>query len=287
MKKKRIISIIAFVFFAVLFAVMALFVIPKKKYSFPLNENKLNIAIVGDSLFCNKSNKAGEKNLAETLENKLDCEMLNCSIGGTCASKLNDGGEPDYYSDKLGFYNVSNIICTGNKASVSDNVRSLSASFPDAFVKLKFLAGTNFDKEDILIVNYGINDAFMRVPAVSNDKYDEFTYAGAVRCGVERIIKEYPNLKIVLPEVTYTTLVYFGESDGYYDEITAEYRAAYNAELKSLADEYKNVYYFDFSNVLEINNDNHDKYLIDGIHFNEEGKEVYASALADFIGEIN
>ena len=283
MKKKKTVYLIAFIISVILFAGLAVFVIPRKKYTFPLYENKLNIVIVGDSLFCNKY---GAKNLAETLEGKLDCEMLNCSVGGTCASKLNDGGEPDYYSDKLGFYNISNIICTGNKASVSDNVRRLSASFDDAFSKLKLLAGTNFQKEEILIVNYGINDAFLRVPAVSNDKHDEFTYAGAVRCGIERIVKEYPDLKIILPEVTYTTLVYFGESDGYYDEITAEYRAAYNEELKKIADEYENVYYFDFSDTLDININNHEQYLIDGIHFNDEGKEAFSSALADFIGEI-
>ena len=37
----------------------------------------------------------------------------------------------------------------------------------------------------------------------------------------------------------------------------------------------------------EINKDNYDQYLSDGIHLNDAGKEVYASALADFIGEIN
>ncbi len=93
-------------------------------------------------------------------------------------------------------------------------------------------------------------------------------------------------MKIILPEVTYTTLVYFGESDGYYDEITAEYREAYNEELKKIADEYENVYYFDFSDTLDININNHEQYLIDGIHFNDEGKEAYSAALADFIGEI-
>jgi hypothetical protein len=87
-KKKKTVFLISFIVFVLLFAVLAIFVVPRKKYTFPLYENKLNIAIVGDSLFCNKN---GERNLAEILESKLDCEMLNCSIGGTCASKLNDG----------------------------------------------------------------------------------------------------------------------------------------------------------------------------------------------------
>ena len=49
---------------------------------------------------------------------------------------------------------------------------------------------------------------------------------------------------------------------------------------------FDNVYYFDFSSHVEINEDNYGQYLIDGIHFNDEGKKIYADCLADYIGEI-
>ena len=55
MKKKKTVFLISFIVFVLLFAVLAIFVVPRKKYTFPLYENKLNIAIVGDSLFCNKN----------------------------------------------------------------------------------------------------------------------------------------------------------------------------------------------------------------------------------------
>ena len=283
MYKKKTVFIIAAVAFTVLLTLLAIFVLPKKKYTFPLDTGKLDIVIVGDSLFCNES---GEKNLAETLADVTGSEMQNCSIGGTCASNINGGNEIDYYADMLGFYNISNMICTGNNTSISDDVRNLSVTFPDAYTKMLFLNGTDLNKEDVLIVNYGINDAFLRIPAKSEDPYDERTYSGAMRRGLKSISEKYPDLKIVVGEVTYTSLVLFGESDSYYDEITAQYRDEYNEELKKIASEFDNVYYFDFSSRLLINQDNYSNYLIDGIHFNDEGKKVYADCLAEYIGEI-
>ena len=82
MKNKKTIFIIATAAFTVLFAFLAVFVISRKKYSFPLYEDKLNRAVVGDSLFCNEGSGA---NLAVFLEQETGCEMQNCSIGGTSA----------------------------------------------------------------------------------------------------------------------------------------------------------------------------------------------------------
>ncbi len=283
-KMKKKVFIISTIVFVLIFAALALFVLPNKKYTFPLYEEKTNILIVGDSMFCN--NIFGSENLAEYLTKKTDCEMQNCSIGGTCASKINKNNELDYYSDKLNFYNISDIICTGNLASASDNVKSLSVAFPDAYYKLKFLAGTDPAKEDILIINYGINDCFMRVKCTSDNPYDEYTYGGAMRQGIKRISEKYPDLTIIIPEITYTTLIQNGERDEAFDEITAEYREEYNEELKKIASEYNNVYFFPSSDYIEINDENYEEYLFDGIHFNVNGKEAYSSALAEYIGEI-
>ena len=283
MDKKKIVFIIAAAAFTVVLALLAIFVLPKKKYTFPLDTNKLDIVIVGDSLFCNGS---GEKTLAETLTEVTGCEMQNCSIGGTCASNINNGNEIDFYANMLGFYNISNMMCTGNNASVSDDVRDLSATFPDAYAKLVFLLGTDLSKEDILIVNYGVNDASIRIPAKSEDPYDEYTYAGAMRRGLKSLSEKYPDLKIVVGEVTYSSLVLLGESDSYFDEVTEEYRTEYNEELKKIASEFDNVYYFDLSSYVVIDKDNFNQYMADGIHLNDEGKKVYAESLAEFIGEI-
>ncbi len=277
--------IILSIAFTILFGVVAFVLIPNRKYSFPLDESRLDILVVGDSIFCN--NIYGIPDLAVYLEEKTGCEIQNCSIGGTSASKFNKGNEIDYYADKLNFYNVANIICTGNASTVSDNTRSLSINFPDGYKKMLFLAGTDPAKEDVLIINYGINDAFMRVKCNSDDKYDNYTFGGAMRRGIEKISKKYPDLKIIVNEVNYATIIQVGEKDTDFDEITDQYRKEYNAELEKIASEYPNVYYFRFSDYCEVNDENYEEYLFDGIHYNEKGKEAYATALAEYIGGLN
>lgn len=284
MKKKRIVSIISTIVFTVLFILTVLFAAPSRKYAFPLDENKIQIVIVGDSIFCNSLGNT--ETLAAFLEKETGCEMQNCSVGGTCASKLNNGKELDYYSDKLNFYNVSDTLISGNPATFKDDVKNLSIIFSDANNKMKFLLATDLKKADYLIVNYGINDAFLRVPSKSDDPEDEYTYAGAMRHGIRMISEKYPDLKIIIPEVTYTTLIQGGERDEYYDSKTAVFREEYNKELVKIADEFDNVYYFEVSGVMDINDENFAQYLCDGIHYNDYGKETYAKALAAYMEEI-
>ncbi|MCR5848679.1 MAG: SGNH/GDSL hydrolase family protein [Lachnospiraceae bacterium] len=285
MKNKKIIFLAATIVFTVIFAVLAVFVVPKRKYSFPLQKDKMHITVVGDSLFSNTG--FDYPSLAQHLEKILDCEMQNCSIGGTTASKINKNREVDYYADKLNFYNVSDIVCTGNISSVSDNVRNLAYQFDDGYVKMKYLSATDLSEEDCLIICYGINDAFMRISASSDDPYDEYTYAGAMRRGIEKISRTYPDLKIIVCEITRSSVIIGGENDEYFDSVTTEYRDEYNTQLRKIADEYGNVYFFETNSLFEDTPEIYEKYYWDGIHFSEEGKQIYANALAEFIGELN
>ena len=77
-----------------------------------------------------------------------------------------------------------------------------------------------------------------------------------------------------------------GERDEYYDSKTAVFREEYNKELVKIADEFDNVYYFEVSGVMDINDENFAQYLCDGIHYNDYGKETYAKALAAYMEEI-
>ena len=186
----------------------------------------------------------------------------------------------------MNFYNVSDVICSKNPATINDDVRNLSIVLNDANSKMKFMLGTDLNKVDFLIINYGINDAFLRVPAKSDNPEDEYTYSGAMRRGIKMISEKYPDLKIIIPEITYTTLIQEGERDEYYDAKTAAYRDEYNEELINIAGEFDNVYYFKISDFMSINDNNFASYLCDGIHFNDLGKETYAKAIAEYMEEI-
>lgn len=282
MKNKNILFAILVAAFVIVFAVLAIFVIPMRKYSFPFDKSKMNIVIVGDSTFCNDVD--GEE-LGSYLAQRVDAEVYNYSIGGTTAARLNYDGEIDYYMDKFNFYNVSDIMITGNKSTVYDNVRSVIFINENAVTNIERLAATDLSKCQVLVVDYGINDYLSRVPASSSNKNDESTYGGALRKGVTEIRKKYPNLKIVICTVPYVMVVKDnGEismnsgEDGLVD--------AYNAEIKKIAEESENVYCFNIEEGMNITEANYNEYHVDYVHFNAKAKEIIADSLAEFIGGL-
>lgn len=282
MKNKKLIFAILVGVFTIVFALLAIFVIPIRKYTFPLNKDKMNIVIVGDSTFCNDLDG---KNLSECLANKVDADIYNYSIGGTTAARLNFDGEIDYYLDKFNFYNVSDIMITGNKATVLDNARSVIFVNEQAVTNMERLAATDLSKCQILIINYGINDYLSKVSVKSDIKNDEGTFAGALRKGIAEINGKYPDLKIIVNTVPYVhienekgNVKTDSKEDGIVDK--------YNEEIQKIAEEFDNVYCFDMEDELEINAGNYDEYHVDLVHFNEKAKEIIADSLAEFIGGL-
>ena len=278
---KKIVFISASVFFLIVFAMLGIFVLPKRKYSFPINEDKLNIVIIGDSIFVNGIEG---KDIGEYMAEDPDIDMQNYSIGGSTATDLNRGNEPDYYINGYCFRNLTDIIANGNSYRSNDNPKNVSVILKDAVVKAKYIGATDFSKVDVLIINYGINDGFNRIPASSDNPFDENTYAGTMRYGIDTIAKKYPNLKIILGEVIYTKrYVYDNGKKVAIDGNTDGWKDKYNAELEKIASEYGNVTLFKISDYIDVNESNYEEYLADGLHFKGEAKREYANRLAEYI----
>ena len=279
--KKKTVFILSTVLALIVFAVLVTVVIPKRKYSFPIDTGKLNIVIVGDSIF---ANGIDDVTLAECLTDELGCEMQNCAIGGSTATSLNKGHEPDYYINQFCFSNIADIMCSGKTYTVTDNPAVVSYTLDDAMVKTKFLAGTDLNKTDYLIINYGINDGFNRIPVSSSDKFDETTFSGTIRSGIDEIVREYPNLKIIVCEVIYTNGVIRTKAKNIpFDGNVDNWCKNYNKELQTICSEYENVEFFAISDYFDINENTYEEYLADGLHFTGERKKEYAKYLADYI----
>ena len=279
--KKKVVFILSTVLALIVFTVLVTIVIPKREYSFPIDTDKLNIVIVGDSIF---ANGIDDVTLAECLEKELDCEMQNCAIGGSTATSLNKGHEPDYYINQFCFSNIADIMCSGKTYTVTDNPNNVAYTLEDAVVKTKYLAATDLEKTDYLIINYGINDGFNRIPVASNDKFDENTFSGTMRNGIDEITREFPNLKIIVCEVIYTNSVIRTKSkDIPFDGNVDNWCNNYNQELKTICSEYENVEFFAISDYFDINENTYEDYLADGLHFSGEKKKEYAKVLADYI----
>lgn len=282
MKKNVLIFSAAAVIFAIVFA--ASLFLADRKYEFPIETDKMNILVMGDSIM---ENNLDGNNISMLLNNYLEADVIDCAIGGSTAVNMNTDKELDYYMDRFNFYNMSNILLNGNLTTVYDNEYVTDNIISDAVKKAKYLAYTDLDKCDYLIIQYGMNDSTAGIGAASDDRYDPTTFGGVMRTGIEQIHNEHPDLKIIVNTVTYAHIEYeIGGKLVVVDTKDNGIMDAYNEELKSIAEDYDNVNLFDVSRVLDINKNNYRDYLVDGIHLNSSAKKIFAESLADYLREL-
>ena len=281
MKKKTTIGFIGLtLLFAIAFSA-AFFITPQKTYK-PEDENKLNIIILGDSIF---NNDLSGKGLIEYLREDESVEVLDGCFGGTTAARMSWGNEPDYYTDKFNFYNIADILVTGNKSTAFDNTYYTSFSHYMSTDKINRIGAADADEFDFIVINYGLNDSLLEIPTYGRDKYDQGTYAGAMRSGIEEITDKFPNTAIIVDSVTYAACPKVKNDESTIRDNEA-FRREYNEALKQIADEYDNVYYFDSEEFLELNADNYGTYLVDGVHFLDTTKELFADRFTEYLGQL-
>ena len=62
----------------------------------------------------------------------------------------------------------------------------------------------DFNQVDYIIVSYGLNDYFSDIPIHPQEYYDLTSFVGALRHGVRKLQKKYPQAQIILTSPTYT-----------------------------------------------------------------------------------
>ena len=144
----------------------------------------------------------------------------------------------------------------------------------------------NFAEVEILVIEHGVNDYHAgEVISPKEDPCDEDTFVGAIRSTVEMLQKRYPDLRIVLVTPTYTwyTLLdltceeYVRGGNLLEDYVNAEIAAAEEMGLE-IIDLYHDVYpHEEWSDWT--------RYSLDGLHPNEEGRELLAGIIADYFLE--
>lgn len=280
--KERLILIISAVLFTVLFSVALL--IPKDRFEYPESDDEFNIAILGDSTF---DNNVSGPYLDEFLAQKSGAHVYSYAMGGTTASKISKGKEPDFYMDKFNFYNLADIIVSKNLCTVFDDTKYVCYYDSDGLEKVRNLSRMNFEDCDVLIINYGINDSMIGIPVYGRNENDIYSYAGAMRSGISEIRKKYPDLKIVLDSVTFAN--YQTREQGVIVTKNNDMngiRAAYNEALRKIADEDGEIYFFDSSKFMDVNEENWEEYYFDGIHFLYQTKELFSEEMAKYLETI-
>lgn len=104
---------------------------------------------------------------------------------------------------KIGFTKLVDSIVSGNwTEALNADLSSITYATPQTYKNsLTALSNTDFSSIDAVIIMYGTNDWAMDVKLDnSSDKYDQNTYLGALRYGINKLQQAYPHLEILVSQ---------------------------------------------------------------------------------------
>lgn len=223
---------------------------------------KTQIVVFGDSIW---NAGRGEDGISELVMKEKDVIIYNCSIGGTTAAVFGESTDwEDWTSNSFnGMMYLVNDILSEDQLIPNDAAAAV-------------LKQIDFNEVDYIIVSYGLNDYFSDVPIFPKEYFDLTSYIGALRHGIHKIQKQYPDIKFILTSPTYCGWFEGERQFGLGDYVEA---------ARSVSQEY-GTYFLDMYHALGKNPQEKTEYLEDGVHLTVEGRELYARSVIDFLNQI-
>lgn len=264
------------------FALLAVLTFPNKAKESERTEYP--VVILGDSLMglCRD-----ETSVTEFLGERLGKPVFNGAFGGTCMAVVSQGPSDNYTSELLNMVSLSKAIAADD-FGVQKTIRSKQAvteHFGDTIDELECI---DFQKVEILILNFGLNDYHTGIPIDNaGNPMDETTYAGALRSVLATLKQTYPDMRIVLATPTYTW--YLSNNLTCEEYVIGEACLEEYVETEiSVAEEF-GVEVIDLYHGLYVHGNWEDwqTYTIDGLHPNEYSREMIAGILAETIEREN
>lgn len=239
-------------------------------------KNAPEIVVFGDSIWA-QGREEGHS-ASNYLARYTKGNVHNCAIGGTCAALSN--GE----SSSINLWDSESLTSFIYAARGQIDGEWQFRYHPESYQEL---AKADFSKTDYFVIAYGLNDYFSQVPVYPADLFDLNTYVGTLRHACFTLHQSYPNAKIILMTPTYCSWWYFDQmiEDSNTRDFGQGTLPVYVNAVKEVGAEY-NAYVLDAYNDFGFNYDNIRDYYVDGIHFNDAGKQKYASQIAALINYI-
>lgn len=239
--------------------------------------SEYDVVLFGDSNLGNFRSATGPGRLFAK-ESKL--KVLNAGIGGTL---MNNTPSENCVEDPWRYYSMVEL----SKAVANKDFSIQKAEFPKYYIDfyngnfdylegvLDELSKTDFSKVKTIYICLGLND-YLNGSRLSDpdNKYNEKTFAGALRTSIENLKSVAPNANIIIIAPNYNKVL--GDSDtmstGHgtlpdYIEQERQISEEYGLKFASLND--------------HITKENVDTYLYDGMHINDEGARVFADLLLE------
>lgn len=245
----------------------------KEKVDKLIPKVETKILCLGDSIF---GLERGDTSIPSLIEKHTNCETYNCAMGGTQVVEHDDTFWRFY-----DFENISKAIASNDWSNQLNNLSDERAPYYFTDV-INQLSTMDFSTIDILVLNYGGND-------YGNSICTEEQFKAVYNSGIQRIIERYKNMRVIIATPPYKY---------YLDDTTHEFindgDTRQNAQGLTLSDfvgyckyvaNIAHVPCVDLYNEISINKFNKETYFNtnDGSHFNENGRKVIASKMADSI----
>ena len=167
-------------------------------------------------------------------------------------------------------------------ASQKENINVIPYWHPTA----TDLNNVDWDSVKYVLIEHGAND-YLNGVTIDNrsNKYDPYTFAGALRSSIENIQKGAPNAKIVL-----VTPIYMNPWGLMGDCFEADYGGGfledYVEKEMEVAKEYGLLCVDNFHD-LPINKENYEDYIPGGLHGNDAGNELIVQNILKYLREEN
>lgn len=239
-----------------------------------------SIVCLGDSVLGQVQDETG---IAGLLEQYLQVPVFNGAFGGSNLSRLVKDAHMAYDNDGLSGVALSQAIAYEDFGAqqtirIKENGTEYFTSTVDE------LAGIDFEQVEVLLIEHGTNDYNSGIALDNEDNpYDIYTYGGALRTVLSTLQEAYPNLRIILMTPAYSwfpawelTCETWYTGYGYLEDyVELEIQIAEEMDVEVI-DNYHNLY-------PDYSAETCWAYTKDGLHPNEAGRQLIATAVADYL----
>lgn len=244
------------------------------------NKQQVSVLLMGDSIF---GQYRDETSVASYLSQELGNTVFNGAFGGTSMALQNREDDKYYYMDAFTFAGLSRAVAQQD-FGVQQTVRTKEvpiAHFPEVVDDME---GIDMSQVEVLVLCYGLNDYMSGTPLEdATNPYNEETFCGALRQGIQRIRDSYPNMRMIVVSSTYCWFLNTMEdceNNDYGGGYLEEYVNAEQVVCQELDVEFLD-WYHDFYNYDNI--ERWREHTEDGMHPNQETRQWMASILAHII----
>lgn len=247
-----------------------------------LDRQQYQIVALGDSVFGMARNDTG---IPEQLGKLLGKTVFNGAFGGTYISRSGGESQQAHAGNALSLVGVASAIAADDfGVQQTVRMRGSGTEYFDAVVDE--LEQIDFSQVELVVIMHGLNDIYMGAPIYNEkDPLDEYTFTGALRKSLTVLRQVNPDMRILLVTPTYTWYRNTGQTCEEYDAgfgVAEDYVYAEIEVAKEMGVEVIDMYHDVFPHEQW---DDWNRYTSDGMHPNEEGRELIVGIIYEYLQE--